>query len=522
MGSPVLPMLCLGWHAVDPGPPPVSPLLDAPPVADPRDIVAEHRRWRDAVERDERRLSAIHAQAPVWHPVVTSGREPVVPVFGGTPATLDHLVANLVIGADETGFERVRIVNLLRWDVLATLRRLAARARRLSVRFDVVTSRGSSLDLFATTTPDEVAGLVVDALRTAPDGTGRRDASRDKQELLKVASMLDQPVTLERLRDALDVALTGGAVTPIASAFSPKERRDLRDFHASVVRQRTSTADRLSDLHADLRELASYARSPSLRPERLGTGPQRVRVVEVGGGALHEVEVAREVLARAAARAFDDATAPVVAEMLVVVGAETLAAEVLDSLVAAAHRLGRQLVLLFTEIAGQAERALGRAGAGVAVFLRLPSYGAATVASDHLGREFTFVVNGVSIAEGETTEWSEAYGTSTSRSRGRSYETGGSAGFTGAALSFGRSFGSSVSSTLTTGSSQTSTAGATASRTVTVSHGRVHEHVVEPEVFQQLEEDVMVVVVGRTVVLASCDYRIRRLPITSPQPLAIP
>ena len=59
-----------------------------------------------------------------------------------------------------------------------------------------------------------------------------------------------------------------------------------------------------------------------------------------------------------------------------------------------------------------------------------------------------------------------------------------------------RSFESGTSSTSSNGGSQ--------SQTRTASQGRVHEYVIEPEVFQQMEEDMMFVVVGRTVLLASC------------------
>jgi hypothetical protein len=518
---PSEPALFVGWHAVEPSPPPLSPLLDTPPVvADPRDLPAAHRRWRARVEADQNRLAAANRGQPVWFPVPTRGDFPVLPVFGGTAGSWSGLVASLALAAGRAGFARFRVANLLRWNVLAGLRELAEVERRFTLRSDTVAAAGSTVDLFAGLTGSELASLLVDVLRAVPGPQGARDAARAKQELLELARMLAGPVTLERLRDALDVAL--GRRAGAAGSFDPAELRALSDYHADVVSRREATANRLADLHRDLAELAQYRRSSSHQPRRAGTDGPPIRTLQVAaGGGIHEQEIGRELLARAVARGFGELIdGP---DLLVVAGAETLASEVLDNLTSSAQRRGKQLVLMFATITDQAERTLGHAGTGSAVFMRLPNHADAKIAAEYLGREFKFVVNGISIAEGETRQWNESYATTTSLTAGHSTTRGRSVTNLGLlARSFGRSFGSTVSRSFTDGTTHSTGRGGMHQRTGTTSAGRVHEHVVEPEVFQRLEENLMLVVDNRRVTLASCDHTISRLPETSTSPLAIP
>lgn len=499
--------LKVGWHPIDPGPRPESRLLDDPPIVDAADLVRAHAAWRAAVEQDERRLDALQAQQPVWHALPKPGPVRVVPVYGGTPRAIDQLVATLALSGVESGYGRVRVVNLLQWNVLSELRGQMQGAKRNSARFDVVSPNGSSVDLFARLAPDELAGLLVDVLRTTSDRQGRRDAVRDKQELLSITRLLDAPVTIARLRDAIDVALGGSP--PAAASFSIQEGRALRDHHATVVSQRRGTADRLGDLHGDLSDLATFGASGAVRTEVLGAGEERIRAVEVRAGSSTDgLEQARELLSRAMAQAFSSPSRE--PEMLVFAGAELLADEVLDALTGAAEHLGKPLVLLFTQMTPAAERVLGYAGSTFALFLRLPNRADAMVAAEHLGREFKFVINGISIADGETSDWSEAYGTSSSTSTSRTTTSSSNRGYGGHALSFGRSVGTSVSKGFDSGTSTTSSTGGSRSSTTTTSAGRVQELVVEPEVFQQLEDEMMFVVSGKTVLLASCRHELRR------------
>jgi hypothetical protein len=517
------PDLFVGWHAVEPPPAPLSPLLDTPPVvADQRDLPAAHRRWRVAVEADQRRLVAANRQRLVWFPVPRSRAFPVLPVFGGTAASWGRFIASLALAASRAGYARFRVANLLQWQVFDGLAELAGAERAFSLRVDTVSSAGSALDLFANLTGDELASLLVDVFRTAPGPQGARDAARAKQELREVARMLGGPVTLERFRDALDVVLGRRAGASATGSFDPAELRALSDYHADVVSRRKATGNRLADLHRDLADIALYQHSASRRARRVGVGDAHVRALQVADGdGIHEQEIGRELLARAVARGFGEPADG--RDLLVVAGAETLAPEVLDNLANAAHRRGKQLVLMFATITDRAERTLGHAGTGSAVFMRLPNHADAKIAAEYLGRQFTFVVNGISIADGETSQWNETYGTSTGTVIGASTTHGNSVTNVGLlARHFGRSFGTTVSTSFTEGATHSTGTGGSRQRTRTVSRRRVHEHVVEPEVFQLLEENLMLVVDDRTVTLASCDHTISRLPETSTSPLAIP
>lgn len=209
-------------------------------------------------------------------------------------------------------------------------------------------------------------------------------------------------------------------------------------------------------------------------------------------------------------------------DMLIVAGAELLSPEVLRDLTASAQRLDKQLVLLFSEDSDDAQRMLGHAGSGYAVFLRLANPNLAEAAARFLGKQYTFVVNGVSIADGRTREWSDSFGTTQSSTKTRGTSSSSTSGSSGGTLNFGRSFGTNVSRSFANGSSQTSTSGGGTNHTVTTNQGRVHEFVVEPEVFQRLDEFVMLVVVDNAVVLANCDYRIRKQPSTSAMPYPLP
>jgi hypothetical protein len=514
-----LPDLCVGWQAVDPGPGPLSPLYDDPPAGGPgTDLVAEHAAWRRAVEADQHRLEQQHlASMPVWYPVPTLGRHPVVPVVGGSAASWDHLVTGLVVAANDAGFDRIRIANLVQWPILGSLEQVGRSARSLSIRFEQVSSEGSTIDLFGRSGPD-LASLIVDALRVDPHGTGRRDAARDKQELLQVLGLLDGPVSLGRAAEALSVAL--GANPAASSALAPSEVRALRDHRATVVALQREVAARLSNLLADVRELALYQRDPSISPRVLGSGPDRVRTLEVGGSGSVERELARELIARSLARAFASPTTT--NDLLVIAGAEHLAPDVLTDLAASAQRHGKQLVLMYAEGGDDLARMLGHAGSGFAIFLKLANRSLAEAAAEFLGREYTFVVNGISIAEGQTEEWNESLATTSTSSTTRGRSSTSTSGSAGLALSMGRSFGTNVSRSFSTGSTTTQGAGRSASSTTTTSRGRVHEYVIEPEVFQRLDEDVMLVVDDDAVTLASCDYRIHKAPSRSAVPYRAP
>lgn len=164
--------LFVGWHAVEPGPVPLSPLYDRPPVVrDPRDLPAAHRQWRAQVETDQRRLAAQHASqsGSRWVRPVTLMCSPST----GEPRHVGNLVASVALCAATAHFARVRMVNLTQTDAFGVLHRAARAGRLISVRSDTVSATSSTVDLFGRLAPLDLASLVVNVVRTS-DAQGRR------------------------------------------------------------------------------------------------------------------------------------------------------------------------------------------------------------------------------------------------------------------------------------------------------------------------------------------------------------
>lgn len=476
-----------------------------------------HQQWRAAVEADEARLRQAQLSGPLWHPVPLPDPARVIPVYGGTAAAIEQVVTTLATSGMEAGLDVTRVVNLTGWDLTGSLRQQMGRARRNRVQFERVGAGQSTVDLFGNPDPRQLVALLVDALRISADRGAGRQAQQERQELERVVSLLRGRLDLGRIIDAVDVAL-GAAGAP--SSLSPDEIRDLQDHFASVVSQRRTSEARLADLHLDLEALRGFTRSRGAAVDAVGAGRLAVRWFDVASGSsTDEIELARELLARAVLQTF---TRPGAEELLVVVGAERLSDEVRDEMVSAAQRLRKILVLHYTQITDAGRRMLGYAGSSVALFLKMPNPADAVAAADYLGREYRFVVNAISIAEGQTQDWSNAYGTSTSQGRSHSRTSTTSSGYGGGAFNFSRSVGSTVSSSFERGTSQTQTQGGSRSTTSTTSAGRVHEYVLEPEVFQQMPDDVMLVIGDGTATVASCQNDLRWSRQVSSRHIAVP
>lgn len=507
----------LGWHPIEPDPGPRSTLLDVPPP--PGGGEAPYRRWRADVEADEARLLQTQLAGPLWHPVPLPAGASIVPIYGGTAEAIEQVTTTLVTSGMESGLDTSHVLNLSGWSLNQSLRdQMQQRARRNRVQFEQVSANGSTVNLFGNPDVAQVVALLVDSLRTSEDRTAGRQNKQEQQELLKVVKLLRGKVTIERIIDAVDLALGAVGAPP---SLTIDEVRDIQDFHASVVSQRRATQDRLTDLHLDLEALRRFSKSPGAMPDIVGNpgGKLSIRWYDVlSGHSTQDVELGRQLIARAVLQQFKR---PGVQELLVVVGAERLSDEVRDEMVTTAKALGKQVALIYTQINDAGQRMLGYAGSSVALFLKMPNPQDATVASDFLGREYKFVVNGISIAEGETQDWNSSYGTSTSRGRSTSTTSSSSSGW-GGGFNFSRSVGSTVTNSFERGTSQTSSTGGSRSTTNTTTSGRVHEYVVEPEVFQQMPDDMMLIVARETVVVASCHNQLRWSSQTAKNYLAIP
>ena len=413
----------------------------------------------------------------------------------------------------ETGATISRVVNLSGWDLSASLQAQMQRARKNKARFDQVSATGSTIDLFASTRSRDLVGLLVGALRSSPDRGAARHTQQERQELERVVRLLDEPISLDRIIAAVDVALGAGAAPAL---LARKEARDLQDLFSAVVSQRRSTQDRLADLHVDLEAIRSFRKSSTHAGLVLGSGRTTLRWYDVASGtSAEEVELGRQLLARAVQQSFGAVGSE---ELLVIIAAERLADEVRDEMLDAAQRLRKRVALVYTQIGDAGQRMLGHGGSSLAVFLRLPNPRDAGEAAEFIGREHKFVVNGISIAEGETQDWNRSYGTSTSQGTSRGTSHTRSNGLQGSAFSFSSAVGSSVSRSFEQGTSTSTGSGGSKSATATTSAGRVHELVIQPEVFQQIPDDLMLVVNNGTATIASCANTIRWSGQVSPRP----
>lgn len=500
-----LPEFHLGWQLVDPGPPPRSRLLDQVPAErDPARLAAQHLQWVQACRADDTRLSAAHyASSVVWFPVLVSADHAVVPFYGGTAQTWQAAAATVTSALVMSGYERTRVVNLARHDGLGLLRQLSARNRRWSTIHGTVTASGSSVDPFMAATYGELANFAVDTLRMTADQQGRVDAGRTKQMLVDVAALLEPShPTLGRLADAVSFAVSGAP--PSGSVFSLNERAALTDYHAAVVRQRQGLADGLDRVERDLRVLKHFEGTPARAAATLGEGPDRVRLLEVGGTTTgYEFELGREVLARFVARAFSRPSSR--KEALVLLGADHLSSDLLDQLVGSALRYQHRLILFFERIRGAGESMMGAGGSPLAIFFALQHPDDREWAARFIGRDFKFVVNGYSFSEGSSTEWSSTSTISSSNSVTRTKD-------------FSRLFGASISRALGSDMAQATgtSGGQNWGQQLTVN--RVDEYIVAPETFRSIPDMNMLVIRGKEVTVADCNPAIRPLPITSPAP----
>jgi len=496
-----LPVTHLGWQVVDPGAEPVSPLIDRPPdTPDPQ----AQRDWRRRVEADGADRARLHARRPLWFPVHKRGGEHVVPFFGGRPSTWAATTATLTASMVRGNFARVSVANLTRTNALATLHRASAHAKTpWRTEAGTVSPRGSTIDVMTFGDLDDLTSVIADIVRMSGDPAGGFDAGSAKQALLKVGRCLQPATSIARLGQAVQMVLTN--TTPNGASFTRGEETELRNLHGEISR-RQAFRDDLDRLERNLASLACFAKAPGTTPRRMGQGPLRVKTIEITPTtSAHEFVVAQQVLANFLSRFFGQAPAPAGPQALVVIGADAVPDHLLDSLIGSADRHGKLLLLLFEHLDDRTRLRLGSGGSRTAVFFALQNSQEAEIAAQHLGREYTFVVNGTSYSESASEQWSSTHTVTTDESTSR-------------ALSFGREFGRTLTRGFSRGRSTADQYGGGTGRERGTTYGRVHEYVIEPEEFQKLPETAMLVIDDKAVTLGDCDPAIRTRPTTATLP----
>lgn len=498
--SATLPAAYLGWQVVDPGPPPLSPLIDDVPNSPHPQQQSD---WRRRVEADQAVLAERHSTQALWFPVMRPRQEYVVPFFGGTAATWQKALTTVTAALIRGTFSMVSAVDLSGLGVFEALHKFSAKpATDWTTEADTVSSRGSSISVLEFGDIDDLTTVVADTVAMA-DAQQALDAGVAKQTLLRVGRLLTPPVDVDRLADAVAMALTN--TTPGGARFSKVEVDGIRKLHAEVQRRPSFQQD-LDRLERNLRSLGRFARNPARTAQRYGRGPVRVRTLTVeSSSSAHEFHIARQIVATFVARTFSLPARTNGPEALVLAGADGLPRHLLQGLVSSAQRHGKQLVLLFEHLDEDANRYLGAAGSKISVFFALPSRPEAERASEHLGREYKFVVNGSSYSESHSEQRSESHSVSCDQNTSKS-------------LNFGRDFSRSITSGSSRGTSSGRDHSTGFTKTRVTETGRVHEYVIEPEQFQSLPDTTMLVVEDNRVTLADCDPSIRGRAVTATEP----
>lgn len=514
----------------------------------------QHRAW-------QQRAAAFKRQ-PHWYPVTLPTTMHRVDVAGGTLAGWSALLTMLAAPRLAAGGE-VTVVDLTEGGVAADL---LAVARRTGIdplvwvlpadlpRLDLGTSFGPDLlaDVLARTVG--AAGTVGGSAGAGDAGPGTPDAARDAALLSRILHALGDspaPQTIARLAAALRaLGQIGSPADHLHSAeLTPEQLAALGNLSGRAAEH--LVIERAWALEARLRVLAPLATGLAGRPaSRLKVAWLDRRAAAVGNGVLAGyLAIALTAVLRQAppGRRWQ--------QTVCLLGAERLAADVLDRLCDAAEIAGAGLVLAYRSIPAHVRERLGRGDAAVG-FMRLGNAEDARLAAEQIGTEHRFVVSqltdtvGVSVTDTVGVSYTSSVGTSDSisesdsvsltagRSRGRGRSAHGTfaplADFTGSASSDASSSAaisdsSSITESISTGTSwgwSTSRAvGANDSLARTAQRSR--ESLVEQHELQQLPPSAVLLCYpapgGRQVVLADANPAIMTLPtatLASPPGLA--
>jgi hypothetical protein len=472
---------------------------------------------------------------PQWYSVSLPAAIDRVDVAGGTLAGWSALLTMIAVPRLGAGGE-VTVLDLTEGAVATDLLAVARRSGITPLvwvmpgdlpRLDLGTGlgRGAFTDLLAATV----------TASAEPGAAG--DPAQD-------TAILDR--VLQVLGGEPKMAQVTAALRALAQAGDP--RRDLRAglLTSGQLEQLTAlfgrgaadrvVLDRAWALESRLRQLDQLGSAPVRLP------PSRLRVAWLdrrSGAVANKVlgtymtvalaHLLRQAPAAGAARRWQ--------RTVCVLGAERLAADVLDRLSDACEISGTGLVLAYRSLPGHVSQRLGRGNAAVA-FMRLGNAQDAKAASEQIGTEHRFVLSqltdtvGASLTDTGGDSYTSTVGTadsladsvSVNESSGRSHgrgrsQTGGPApfgNFTGSAsrdashsagTSDSRSITAGINSSTSWGLSTSTAVSANASLTRTAQRSR--EFLVEQHELQQLPPSAVIIsyasAAGRQVVLADAN-----------------
>ncbi|WIX92505.1 hypothetical protein [Amycolatopsis sp. DG1A-15b] len=439
-----------------------------------RATAAWRQRRKKFEESEARRLMDVAEWGTVPPPHTTR-----FDLIGGDTREWQRLL--VVFGASMLAtHESLTVVDLSQADVSEGLVEVASR-RAIPCTTQVFPRDLADSDLLVGLRGPELVEVLVEAMRADVTGPTRTDRLADRQILSEICRALHDHVTVTRLSAAVRVLMEKPGPTP---ELTLAERTTIADeLFADEVRRRILPDLWRLDAHLHpLRELGGRGRRPK-------TGNLDVIAVQDHGGnaageLLHDL-----ILQRLIRRITEQ---PDEIRVLVIAGADGLAAKHLTRLSDQCAQHGVRLVLIFRRLQDAARQMLDRGPVG---FMRLGNHEDATVAAEYIGYEHKFVVSQQTRTVGgsDNKSYSAAAGESSS-AQGWQW---------------------SWTETVTIG---TSTEQSTATTTE-----RVREYTVEPTTLQSLPDNTLLLVEahvnGPILTVVNCDPSTLTLPRVSMQPL---
>jgi hypothetical protein len=480
-----------------------SALLRQQQVPDPKDQAAARREHEKAVVDWQRRVTEFEQseqnrrdKADYWFPVVPSPASHLICAFGGSSRTWAFALA--AIGASMLGSgRRVFIVDVSRRTSVDGLWELA-KHQGYPVSPRTLPSQSPMLPPFEGMTWDSLTAILSEVSHSAQRdaAVSRHERQEDRAVLREVAGGLDQdaPVSLTRLKAALHAV--GSAAAPQGeSAISDDEYDRLTALYNDVQRQHGGVMERVTRLERMLRVLRSLESSAAGQAEPVDSGAS-VRIMSIDKRADElDSEILSDLFFQLLLHSMRVST--VDADFMILLGADRISRNSLETLGTYAEREGVPTLLFFEHLRDDAVQVIGGGGAA-AVFFALANHHEAKEAAEFIGSQYKWVESqhtrsySESITRSHATQETESQSTSTTRglthTRGSSHSWGGS----GDNRTFNSGRSSSISDSLSVSDSYTVSVGETLSEAIarseeySSSEQRVREAVIEPEVLMGL------------------------------------
>jgi len=500
-----------------------SALLRQQRVPDPKDLAAAQREHERAVAEWQRRVGEFEqfeqnrvATADCWFPVVPSPGSHLICAFGGASPTWAFALGT--IGASMLGSgRRVFVIDVSRRRSVDGLWELA-RHQGYPVSPGSLPSQTPMLPSSEGLTWDSLATILSEVSHSAQRdaAVSRHERHEDRAVLREVAACLDQgiPVSIARLEAALRMVGSAGAL-PGDGSLSDGEYDRLTMLYNDVQRQHGGVMERVTRLGRMLRGL-HMAESPAAgagSPMGTADSGASLRVMSIDKKADElDSEILSDLFFQLLLHSMPNGAVP--AEFLILLGADRISRNSLETLSTYAEREQIPTLLFFEHLRDDAVQVIGGGGAA-AVFFTLANHREAQEAANFIGSQYKWV-------ESQRTR---AYSESITRSRGTEKSENVSESYTRGVSGLDRMFHSTESHGTTVG--ETLTEAIARSEEYSSSEQRVREAVIEPEVLMGLPVTGMICVEvqpdGRRIASnVDCHPKINYIPRVSKTPRGRP